>query len=278
MRRRNVVGTSVGHRHRKGRYHRDELAVIVTVAEKLGEDELRRRRIAPLPGEIVVQQGRKKVKVPIDVRGAGGAMQGHFHGLVATRLQIDDPEDVTRGAVGAVVQTAAGERILTAGHVAPREGRAVEFVDGGAGQVEAVFRNNRLDHSIVLPTAPLPQGAATLPDGLPIAGVRAIDDTLLGQPVHFHHAADGMRETTVVRELHRSVDFGKQRIEDLIVTDYETLDGDSGTLLFDDNYLAVGTLVGWFGPEAGRKSERVSVFLPCDSCFARIQVSLETGG
>lgn len=277
LRRANVAGLSIGTRHRGGRYRPGETALIVTVVDKLDDADLKKRKIKPFPSSVAVRIGKKQFKVPVDVRGSAGAQTGRFHGLVGSQVRVGDPDDIIDGGIGAVVHGAQGRRLLTAGHVAPQEGLVARFANGTTGTVESVWLTDHLDHAILVPDAPLPPGAATLLDGLAVSGTRIIDDTLLGQPFHFFHAARRVRDTTVIREIHRSVDFGGHRIFDLIVTDFNTCDGDSGTLLFDDDYLAVGTLVGWFGPE-NNPSQRVSVFLPCLTCFSAIGVSIDTGG
>jgi hypothetical protein len=59
---------------------------------------------------------------------------------------------------------------------------------------------------------------------------------------------------------------GERKLVHLLATDGVTDDGDSGTVLFDEDFSAVATLVGRLHDE--------SYFIPCQAAFADLGVSL----
>jgi hypothetical protein len=103
--------------------------------------------------------------------------------------------------------------------------------------------------------------------------VAAVEHLVLGQRLYFHHSQTGKRVPVVLRDLDVAVPFechdGIQRVQHLLGTDGGSVMGDSGTLLYDSSFAAVGTLVGALGDR--------SYFIACQRAFELLGLSLIIG-
>lgn len=270
-RRSYVVGTAIGQRQRQGRFRSaaKERCIVVYVDQKLPLAELRASRRARFPGFIEVTLARRKQRVPVDVQ-ATGAQVGQLQGLVSSRVSIGG---LAVGAVGGVVENGRGQQyVLVAGHVARDPGRRLQLVGGVSVVTSLVRMSSLLDHALARAQPSNELGDASLPSGDVVAGVRAVDAELLGERVFFQRAATGKRVSTLVRSIDASAAFplphhaGPVFMRGLIATRADTQFGDSGTLLYDSGFGALGTLVGTFGEK--------SYFVPCDTAFARLNITL----
>ena len=270
-RRKYVVGTAIGQRQRGGRFLRAvrERCIVVYVDAKLPDSQLAAARRAPFPAFIELKRGKRKYRVPVDVQ-ATGALVGELHGMISTRVSIAGQ---AVGAVGGIVANAQGLRsVLVAGHVAVQVGRALQLSGGMSAVTRMVRMSALLDHALARPNTAHVLGGCSLPSGDVIAGVRAVDAELLGEALFFQRATTGRRVQTLVRAVDASAPFplpqraGPVVMRGLIATRRDTTLGESGTLLYDASFQAVGTLVGVLGEK--------SYFVPCDTAFARLKLTL----
>jgi hypothetical protein len=267
-RRRAVLAVGVGQRRRKGRWVDDQTCIVVKVPWKLDEGQLKRSRLRLFPRSIEVTINKRKHRVPVDVQETRGEVVGRCQGCAGGAVQIGG---ALRGAVGPVVTDGGQAKLLISGHVGERAGVTVSagFV---AGTTEAPVMSSQVDGCLVAPEGAMPPDAATLVDGTALSGVASAGDLAVGQTMFFHRAATGRRTPIVLRHLDISAPFqypdGIHQLQHLLATDGSTVNGDSGTLLFDASFRAVGTLVGLFGNE--------SYFIPCEQTFRLLGLALIT--
>ena len=268
LRRKGVVAIGLGQARRAGDWSDETAHIVVKMEWKLDGPELGRTRRPALPRFIEVTVHGRKHRVPVDVQGTQGQRAGQLHGCVGTAVTI---RGKVRGGTGAVVSSAQGPRLLIAGHVGGQNGVAIR-AGGIQGKTEKTFITSQLDHCLVAPGAPPPAGWATLVDDTPLSGVARVDDLTLGQTLYFHHSETGQRVPVVLRHLDMTAPFeypdGIHRVQHLLGTDGESVPGDSGTLLYDASFAAVGTLVGMFHDE--------SYFIPCERAFNLLGLGLIT--
>ena len=262
------MAIGVGQRRRDGHWVEGEMCIVVKVQWKLDAGHLMRAQQTLLPRWIdVTVEGRKR-RVRVDVQETRGQLAGHLQGCTGGMLRI---QGEWRGGVGPVVSDAGTAKMLISGHVGKQAG--VKVVAGTVtGTTEQPMMTSNLDHCLVVPDAVPPAHAATLVDGTSLSGVTSVEELSVGDTVYFHRAATGRRTPVVVRHIDISAPFeypdGVHQMQHLIATDGSTVDGDSGTLLFDASFGAIGTLVGLFGNE--------SYFIPCAQAFRSLGLGLIT--
>ena len=268
LRRKGVLAIGIGQARHADKWADETAHIVVKVEWKLDTPTLERSRRAPLPRFIEVTVDRRKRRVPVDVQGTQGQRAGQLHGCVGAAVTI---QGKLRGGAGAVVSSAQGARLLIAGHVGGQAGVAMQ-VGGVQGTTEKTVINSQLDHCLVAPGATPPAGWATLVDNTPLAGVARVDDLTLGQTLYFHHSESGQRVPVVLRHLDMTAPFaypdGIHQVHHLLGTDGESVPGDSGTLLYDASFAAVGTLLGMFHDE--------SYFIACENAFNLLGLGLIT--
>ena len=265
LRRADVLAVGIGQRHEHGRWQADRPCIVVKVAWKLAADPLRAARRRPVPPWITVDVRGRRRRVRVDVQETRGQTAGCLHGLVGTGVSL---RDETIGSVSAIVQTSGGARLgLIAGHVGKAAGRTLSL-GGVAGTTRAPVFTSRMDHCLVDVPA-LPGGAERLDDHA-LAGVAPVASLDVDRVLYFNRAASGHRVPVVLRHLAMSAPFdypdGTRELRDMVVTDGLTVPGDSGTLLYDNAFRAIGTLVGAFGHE--------SYFIPCETALPTLGVTL----
>jgi hypothetical protein len=272
QRRPYVLGLGIGQIARQGRHQPRTLGVIVTVDRKLAPAELLRRGRRPFPRSLELVVGGRRVRVPVDVQHSGGQKVGRLHGLVGGALRR---QQRVLGAVGALVRTDQGARVLTAGHVARESGSRFVLRGLGAVETELVLMNAGTDAALLETETTFPATAPTLPDGSQLAGTAVVDQRLVGQVVFVRNVQSGKTVATIVRAVLASAPFplpidgqAVTTMRGLLACDEVTEPGYSGTLLYDESLRAVGTLVGSLG---GR-----DYFVPCDRTFARLNLELLT--
>ncbi|MGH7788123.1 MAG: trypsin-like peptidase domain-containing protein [Candidatus Binatia bacterium] len=268
LRRDEVVAVGIGLRRRAGS-HTAEPAIVVTVRWKRTPDRLRELRVAHIPKVVRVQLDGRTFDVPVDVQGAKGRLRGSPSGLVACPL---DTDDARFGVVSALVSRGAQRFILTAAHVVRQLGRGVVVIGRGRhvrGTVSEIHAAGNLDHALIQSTETLAPSEATFPLGEPLAGVRASSTLRLGELVFFRKRNGQLRQVSILK-VDETVDFnmpvGSTRFSGVVSTSLASERGDSGALLYDNNFRAVGTLLGGFGA--------YSCFLPCQPSFGRLNVTL----
>lgn len=258
----------IGQRRRSGRWVEDQTCIVVKVQWKLDEAHLRRVGRATLPRWIEITVNRRKRRVRVDVQETRGELAGRCQGCAGGALRV---AGALRGGVGPVVADAGTPKVLISGHVGKRAGVAVSAGPVG-GTTEAPVMTSLVDGCLVAPDGDLPADAATLVDGTALTGVAPVDELAVGQTMFFQRAATGRRTPVVLRHLDMSAPFqypdGVHDLQHLLATDGSTVDGDSGTLLFDASFRAVATLVGLFGNE--------SYFVPCEQTFHLLGLALIT--
>jgi hypothetical protein len=272
QRRSYVVGLGIGQIVKGGRHQPAAVGIVVTVDRKLDEDELLREGRRPFPPSVKLVLGGRRIEVPVDVQHSGGQTIGRLHGLVGGALRR---QQQVLGAVGALVQTDDGARVLTAGHVAHESGTRFLLRGLGGVETEAVLMSSATDAALLRADEAFPAESPTLPDGSQLAGVAAVDHTLLGELAFVRDVRSGEILSTVVRAVLVSAPFplpidgqAVTTMRGLVACDEITQPGYSGTLLYDEDLRALGTLVGSIG---GR-----DYFVPCDRTFARLKLKLLT--
>lgn len=263
-----MLALGIGQARRAGDWADETAHIVAKVEWKLDGPALVRAQRPPLPRLIEVTVDGRKRRVPVDVQGTQGQRAGRLHGCVGAAVTI---QGKLRGGTGAVVSTTQGARLLIAGHVGGQAGVAMQ-VGGMNGTTEKTIINSQLDHCLVAPGAPPPAGWATLVDNTPLTGVARISDLSLGQTLYFHHSETGDQIPVVLRHLDMTAPFeypdGIHQVQHLLGTDGESVPGDSGTLLYDASFAAVGTLLGMFHDE--------SYFIPCERAFSLLGLGLIT--
>jgi hypothetical protein len=269
-RRNDVVAVGLGLKREAGEAS-GEQAILVTVRWKRTPKRLQELRIKPLPRSIQVRVGTRTHRVPVDVRDAGGRVAGRPHGLVACPL---DTTTQVFGMVGAVVTRQASKFILTAAHVARQVGIGVIVVSPQSqvqGTVSERFTGPDLDHALVAPASVLPASASRLPQGEQLSGVRLVSQIVPGDQA-FLRTRNGSLQQVVIERVQATVDFnmpwGRVPFHETVSTPITTTCGDSGTLLYDNDFKAIGTLLGGF--------EGNDWFVPCEPSFQALNVELSS--
>jgi hypothetical protein len=259
-----VLAVSIGMRRRGGAW-REEACVVVVVDRKRSAAELTAAGRRPLPRWIDVVVERAAARVAVDVQETGGELVGTCQARVGAAVRLGEQ---AIGSVSAVVRVADSRAVLISGHVARQRGRRLE-IGGRFGVTSDPIFSRRLDHCLV-ELDPMPDDAAVLVDGTALVGVRGVAGLTLGQTLYFHRTQTGERVPLVLRDVDATAPFhtdrGVVRMLGLLATDAGTRGGDSGALLFDETFRAVGTLLGAF---AGK-----SYFIPCDYAFAALGLQL----
>jgi hypothetical protein len=271
-RRPSVLGTAIGQRHRKEQYlahATGDLCIVVTVREKLKDNEMRARRVRPFPSDIEVEHHGRKYRIPVDVQHSAGQSAVRLRGVVALPLDFNGSP---MGAVAAIVSSGSQRFLLTAGHVAQATGTRLQVRGGSAGTATTVRMNNRLDCALVELDDPPTFADESFSNGDRLAGVRSIAPALVGKSCFFRTAATGEIESRTVRNVSASAPVplpnaaAPTPMSGLVATDGPTSPGDSGTILYDSSFLAVGTLVGDLG--------HLSYFVPCDYSLLKLNVEI----
>lgn len=264
LRREHVVAVGIGRRWRAGKPC-GEACVVVKVDWKLEPEILRARHLRLFPRWIEVVVDGKRGRVRVDVQDTGGELLGKHQGLVGRGVALG-PKVI--GSVSAVVQSDGELAVLVSGHVAKVAGRELTIGEARGVTGEPV-RTRRLDHCLVEVPGLVASDAALL-GGIPLNGVRSVRTLSLGEVLYFHRAATGERVPVAVEDLEEDALFatehGKVRMQGLLVTEGATRDGDSGAMLHDARFAAVGTLVGSLG---GR-----SFFISCEYALAALDLQL----
>lgn len=265
LRRPEVVSVGIGLRRCAGA-RRDEACVVVTVDYKLAPSELAQRRRRCLPRWLDVEVDGKRARVRVDVQQSGGQRRATLQGLVGDNVRKGAK---VIGSVSAVVEAEGERAVLISGHVARERGRTLR-VGGLKGVTREPLRDAWLDHCVV-DVPELPPDAASLVDGVTLAGVRAPEQVALGEALFFHRAETGKRLQVALSGLAVSawVELAPGDdvlMRDLITTEAATVAGDSGALLYDASFRAVATLVGVLGD--------ASHYVPIKRALSALGVSL----
>jgi len=259
LKRPEVIAVGIGQRQTSGRWLAGRPGIVVKVDWKLGQAGLRRRKRHPLPTSITVVVDGASHRVLVDVQETRGELVGRLQGLVGGCVTAGA---TVRGSVSAIVSVGAETCVLVSGHVAGSGG--VRLNTGGLdGTTRDPIFSSRLDHCVLDTDSALPHGAVMLVDALPLLGIAPIWSVGTDTVAYFHRASTGARVATVIRHFDMTAPFaypwGTVQMKGLIVTDGVTVDGDSGALLYDNGFRAIGTLIGQFGGE--------SYFIPCETAF-----------
>lgn len=267
-----VVSVGIGQRLADATYC-DEVCIVVKVDWKLSREALRAKRRRPFPPHLEVTIDGKRARVGVDVQETRGQTAGQLHSIVGAPVCC---EGQNVGSVSAVVRTAsaspggpaAAKTVLISGHVARKRGRKVSIC-GMTGTTGEPVRTRRLDHCLV-EIVPEPSQCSVLLDGASLSGVREVKTLRPGQTLYFHGMSTGKRTPLILRDLDVAAPFVVERgvvtMLGLVATELGTVGGDSGAMLFDETFRAVGTLLGAFADR--------SYFIPCDYAFAALGIQL----
>jgi hypothetical protein len=265
MQREYVLGVGIGLRHCQGRWCEDA-GIVIKVDWKLGEERLRQERRSSLPRWIEVVVDGKRARVAVDLQETAGERAGTLQGVVGAPVSHDGRPI---GSVSAIVIANGARAALISGHVAKEPGRRLKLGDVAGRTAEPII-TKRLDHCLVELEPSATAAVDSFVDGSDLAGVRAVSTLQMGQTLYFHRMATGERIPLILRHVEMSAPFetedGVVTMQGMIVTNGRTMRGDSGALLHDDAFRAVGTLVGSFAGE--------SYFIPCDYAFAAMGLQL----
>lgn len=260
-----VVSVGIGLRRRAGEAC-PEVCIVVTVDWKLAAPVLGQHRRRAFPRRLEVEVEGRRCLVGVDVQESRGQIAARLQGVVGAPVARGRK---VIGAVSLIVEAGDARAALISGHVARERGRTLK-VGGHNGVTRAPVRNEWLDHCVV-DVPQLPPDAVTLVDGVALAGVRAPESLQLGEPLFFHRAETGKRIGVTLQELAVSawVEISDEQtllMRELLTTEAATVPGDSGALLYDAAFQAVGTLVGVLGDK--------SHFIPCKRALASLDLEL----
>lgn len=265
----DVLSVGIGQRFTQGTW-RDEACIVVKIDWKLSAEMMRARKRTPLPRWIDVVVDGKRARVGVDLQETAGELTGTFQSIIGSPVSC---EGACIGSVSAVVRGTSGGKkgpkaFLISGHVAREKGRKM-VIGGATGVTAEPVISDRLDHCLV-EFDPEPAHQSLLLDGSNLTGICPVKSLQLGQTLYFHRAATGMRVPLLLRHIDISAPFqtsqGVVQMRGLLATDGRTAAGDSGALLFDGSFRAVGTLLGAFAQE--------SYFIPCEFAFAALGIQL----
>jgi hypothetical protein len=265
----DVISVGIGQRFQQGAW-KDESCIVVKIDWKLSAEMMRVRKRRPLPPWIDVVVDGKKARVIVDLQETAGELAGRFQSIIGSPVRC---EGACIGSVSAVVRgTVDGKKgpkaFLISGHVAREKGRKFD-IGGAFGVTSEPVITDRLDHCLVEFDPETSYGCALL-DGANLTGIRPVKTLEVGQTLYFHRSATGMRVPLLLRHIDISAPFwtpkGIVHKRGLLATDGRTAEGDSGALLFDGSFRAVGTLLGAFANE--------SYFIPCDFAFDALGIQL----
>lgn len=245
---------AIGQKRKAGDF-RTLRCISVMVREKMLPEELRRRRKTPFPKTIRVSYKGKRYNIPVDVTDSPQQPIIKLQGLAAA--PVYDSRGRHAGATGAVVSRGTDRFVTTAAHVVLTAGGSSFTVVGSSGPIHTtvkasdVFFGDNLDCALLSATGSLPADAARVINGTKLEGLRAATPWLVGKTAFVHHALTGQRVVSTVRQVDAvaTVPVGptNQTFSSLIAIDAITDDGDSGTLLYDSERRALGTLLGRMG-------------------------------
>jgi hypothetical protein len=260
-----VIGLGLGFRLRGG-HPTGEPCLTVYVREKLGERELSRRSLRPLPK--TVRSGKRRL--PVDVLALGKLQRTSAPGD-----SIGEPGTGERGTLGVLAtDVAAGDTVaITAMHITsldefPAGGLAapsiVSPMPGGAaiGRLRQGTRTGTDAAKIALAEQQPP--VSTFPTIGTIKGWRPIafpGDQ--GTLVKIFGAASGFQSGYVVNPL---ASLPEESLDAAILVNITTQGGDSGSALVDHEGLLLGFLVGQGGPQL----QDLRVFTPASLVLARL--------
>ena len=304
-RRPNVVGTAIGRKVKEGKRH-PQPCLTVFVSEKPPKSDLERWH--RIPHRIQVKLGdRRKVWVPVDVVRSGPfRLQTGVAAAAVPAPAVYPGASISHtgyvhsnsGTFGCVVRSLSGssagqECLLTCFHVVQPPGNSfADFdVDRGSSAQEivvhpsredaetgpvsdlAVLQRGRRDRFIDAAIATFRDPQAVEPEiggvAFPI-GTRDLADFEIDQTmVHFFGRSTEHQDAWgVVRNLEASVDTDGFRMSGLIMTDRISLPGDSGALVLDAEWRALGLLVG--------ATDRYSCVMPMAAVLAGMGAQLVT--
>jgi hypothetical protein len=273
QRRPNVLGCFIG-RKRKGGRATSRLSVICVVREKVALRDLD-PETERLPAEITwlrgeVRPGLLATDVQVLTRPfqpAAGAVAGPGDGVTAGASRATVGIALRHPVFGDVVTTAGHLVLDTLGTVTYPAGQLpqVELASAGSGgtlfpgtALKAV-RSTTVDYALVRPSALTCQNlfADQTPIGLPYTP----SDQDLGAPL-FVLSARGTLPASFFG-VHGSLPVGGNGLmQDLLVTDFATDAGDSGSCLVDAQSRSWGLLVGFSELEGKLCSVFISAALP----------------
>jgi hypothetical protein len=257
----NVRGCYVGWKRIGGRATR-RLSVVVCVAEKPPARALTRGARVPKQVRWRVAT-RRTAELPTDVQVVGpGAFQGRpVVGAGDTVSAFGPPQGPPVAAAGtlgvamrhprfgAVVTTAAhvlGVRAFGTTTFPDGHEPVVRLHNGGAGapvpgRVRRVVMGPSADYALISPPAGLPAENLYV-DRDPLGAPFAPDRQDLGTLAFVLTARGPVR--TRLRGLHADLTFDGLPFRDLLLTDFATVGGDSGSCLVDANSRVIGLLEG----------------------------------
>jgi|GEM_PF-1615343 len=272
LKRPNVLGCFIGRKRREGRLTR-RLSVICCVREKV---EL--RNLAPeeqLPLEVTWPRGSTRLgRLAIDVRvlsrpfrPAAGPVAGPGDGLTAGPSQATVGIALRHPTFGDVVTTAGHLVLDTLGEVTYPAGQLPQIGLASAGSGGTVFsasvlravRSATADYALVLPAGLTCQNlfADQTPVGLPYTP----SDQELGTPL-FVLSARGTLSASF-QGVYGSLPVGDNGLmQNLLLTDFATDAGDSGSCLVDAQSRSWGLLVGFSELDGNLCSVFISAALP----------------
>jgi hypothetical protein len=260
MQRGNVVGCYLGHKRKKGRIGKQP-ALVILVKKKIAPGKLRKSEILPacLPWQFGLLCEKQ---ILTDVR----EVTSSFHHAAAYWGPGDTLAERVSGTIGiAMHHPVYGNVVTTAGHVhlftpddvsyALNSAPQVSLSNAGtgttiSGRLVRAVRNAECDYALVVPDPDSICGNyycdSSLNDSLLIRypytpGLAEVDNSVL-----YVISRDGCRPT-VLRGigLTHAID-ANYPMNNIIITDYATTDGDSGACLIDQQSRAIGLLVGYY--------------------------------
>lgn len=262
----NVVAAFVGKKQRKGK-DTGQLSLVCGVSKKIPEKDLEPSHIIPKAVEIPITRVRS-TRIATDVIPMHGRFEAQANMLGPSDLVL--PDQFTQATIGiALNHPTFGKVITTAGHAVqgvPTGSPMIVSSGGDSFSVRLAAEpriNQRTDHALLAPENQdivgnffrdvTPLGPPFIPD----------PNQDVGTPL-FILPSDRDVITVICRGLHGSVRVGSNLImNDLILTDLRTVDGDSGACVVDGNWRVWGVLLGRFETtDDNGNLGNFSVFIP----------------